>query len=67
MANNALDYCALEAQSNVTDAAKKAVSCIAQAILTNMLTTTGSHLSRSAKVAVPESFNGNRDKTEQFV
>jgi len=58
---------ALEAQSDITNVATKATSSVAQAILTNMLTTMGSHLLRSAKVAKPESFDGNRDKTKQFV
>jgi len=36
MANSALEDCALEAQSDTTDAAAKATSSVAQAILTNM-------------------------------
>ena len=64
MANNVLKDHALEAQSDVTDAAEKVMSSVAQAILTNMPATLGSHSLRSAKVAKLESFNGNRDKTE---
>ena len=63
-ANKALEYHALEAQSVVTDAATKAMSTVSQAILTNMLATTGNHSSRSAKAAELESFDGNRDKTK---
>src|SRR5882724_5852496 len=55
----------MEAQSNIMDAAAKATSAIAQAILTNM--PTGSHLSRGVKVADLECFNGSRDKAEQFL
>jgi len=36
MANNALEDCALEAQSDAMDAASKAVSSVVQVILTNM-------------------------------
>jgi len=43
----------------------KAVSAIVQAILMIMLT--GSHLSRSARAAEPERFDGSRDKAEQFI
>ena len=65
MTNNALHDCTLEAQSDITDAAAKAASAIAQAILTN--TPTGSHSSRGVKVANPEYFNGSRDRAEQLV
>jgi len=67
MVNNASEDQALEAQSDITDAAAKAASSVAQAILTNMPATMGNHLWRSAKVTEPESFDGNRDKTEQFI
>src|SRR5882724_6106376 len=63
-ANKALEDHALEAQSNITNAAAKAEASVAQAILTNMPATMGNHLLRSAKVAKLESFNGNRDKTK---
>ena len=43
----------------------KAVSAIVQVILTNMLT--GNHSSRGTRAAEPESFDGSRDKVEQFV
>ena len=64
-ANNALEDHTMEAQTNVLDAVAKAVSAVAQAILTNMLT--GSHLSRGARAAELESFDGSWDKAEQFV
>jgi len=63
--NNALEDCAIEAQTNVSDAVAKATSTVAQAILMNM--PTGSHLSRGARAAVLEIFDGSRDKAEQFV
>src|SRR5882724_4309635 len=53
MANNVLEDCTLEAKSDITNAAAKAASSIAQAILTNMPATMGSHLSRSTKAAKP--------------
>ena len=62
--NNALHNRTLEAQSDITDAATKAASAVAQAILTNM--PTRSHLSRGVKVANPECFYGRREKAEQF-
>jgi len=65
MTNNTLHIQTLEAQSDITDAATKATSAIAQAILTNM--PTGSHLSRGIKAADPECFNGSREKAEQFI
>jgi len=63
--NNALHDRTLEAQSDIMDAATKAASAVAQAILTN--TPTGSHSPRGVKVADPEYFNGCRDRAEQFV
>jgi len=66
-ANNALEDHALEAQSDITNAATKAASSVAQVILTNMPATMGSHSLRSAKADEVESFDRNRDKTEQFV
>jgi len=56
-ANNTLEDHALEAQGDVTDAATKATSAVAQAILTNM--PSGSHLSISTNAPEPESFNGS--------
>ena len=64
MANNVLEDHALEAQGDVTDAATKATSSVAQVILTNMPAMTGSHSLRNAK---PECFDGSRDQAEQFV
>jgi len=55
----------MEAQTNGLDAVAKATSAIVQAILTNMLT--GSHSSRGARAAKPESFDGSRDKAAQFI
>jgi len=66
MPNNVLEDHALEAQGDVTNAATKAVSSIAQAILTNIPVATGSCLSRNTRPAEPESFDGSRDKAEQF-
>src|SRR5882724_7248375 len=63
--NNALHDRTLEAQSDITDAATKAASAVAQAILTNM--PTGSHLPRGVKAADLEYFDGSRDREEQFV
>jgi|SRR5882724_2003924 len=64
-AKNTLDDCALETQSDVTDAATKATSSIVQAILTNMLT--GSYSLWSTRAAELENFNRSRDKAKQFV
>ena len=55
----------MEAQTDVSDAAAKAVSAVAQAILINM--PTRSHSSRGDRAAEPESFDRSRDKAEQFV
>ena len=55
----------MQAQYDVTDAAMKATLAVAQAILGN--TPVVSHLSWSTKAAEPESFDGSRDKMEQFV
>ena len=55
----------MEAQTNVLDAVVKAMLAVAQAILMNM--PTGSHLSRGAQAAEPESFDEGRDRAEQFV
>jgi len=55
----------METQTDLSDAVAKAKLAIAQAILMNM--PTGSHLSRGARAAKPESFDGSRDKAEQFV
>jgi len=55
----------MEAQTNILDAAAKAALAIAQAILMNM--STGNHSSRGARALEPESFDGSRDKVEQFV
>jgi len=49
MANNSLKGHVLAAQSDITDATAKAMSSVAQAILTNMLATTGSHSLKSTK------------------
>jgi len=65
MANNALKVHALEAHGDVTDAATKVMSAVAEAILMNM--PSGSQSSRSAKAAKPESFNGSQDKAKQFI
>jgi len=60
MANNTLKDHAIDAQNDV-----KATLSVAQAILANMLT--GGHSSQSTKAAEPESFNGSRDKTKQYL
>ena len=64
-ANNALEDCGMEAQTDILDAVAKAVSATVQAILTNM--PTGSHSSRGARAAKLESFDGSKDKAEQFI
>jgi len=64
-ANNALEDRAMDAQTDISDAAAKAASAVAQAILSNMPTT--SHSPRGAKAAEPETFDGSRDRAEQFV
>jgi len=51
----------VDALDDVSNAAAKAALSVAQDILMKMLT--GSHLSRSAKAAALEGFNGSRDKT----
>ena len=55
----------MEAQTDISDAMAKAMLAVAQAILMNM--PTGSHSSRGARAAEPESFDGIRDKAEQLV
>jgi len=55
----------MEAQTHILDSEAKATLTIAQAILMNM--PTRSHSSRGTRVAEPESFNGSRDKAEQFI
>jgi len=64
-ANNTLKDWEMQAQDDVTNAAMKVASAGAQAILGN--TPTVSHLSLNIKAAEPESFDGSRDKMEQFV
>ena len=64
-ANNALEDRAMDAQTDISDAAAKAASAVAQAILSNMPTT--SHSPRGVKAAEPETFDRSRDKAEQFV
>src|SRR5882672_2627973 len=63
--NNVLEDCAMDTQTDISDAAAKAASAVVQAILTNMLT--GSHSPRGARAAELESLDGSRDKAEQFV
>src|SRR5882672_4851455 len=63
--NNALEDRAMDAQTDVSDAAAKAALAVAQAILSNMPTM--SHSPRGAKAAEPETFNRSRDKAEQFI
>jgi len=65
MANNTLKDQAMQAQGDITDAAAKAASVVAQAILGNMPTV--SHLALSTKATESESFDGSREKTEQFI
>ena len=65
LTNNVLEDCTMDAQTDVSDAAAKAMSAVAQAILTKM--PMGSHSPRRVRVAKPESFDGSRDKAEQFV
>ena len=55
----------MDAQTDVSDAAAKATSAIVQVILMNILM--GSHSPRGARAAEPESFDGSRDKAEQFI
>ena len=64
-ANNALEDRAMDTQTDVSDTAAKAASAVAQAILSNMPMT--SHSPRGAKAAELETFDGSRDKAEQFV
>ena len=64
-ANNTLEDHAIEAQTDILDAAAKVTSTVVQEILMNMLT--GSHSPRGTRAAKPESFYGSRDKAEQFV
>jgi len=67
-ANNALEDQVMQAQDDVTDAAVKMASAIAQAILWN--TPVVSHSSQNAKAAEPESLTGAGTKwsssSEQF-
>ena len=67
MVNNTLKDHALEAQGDVTNAAAKAMSSIAQAILTNMPAMMGSHSLRNARAAKLESFDRSRDKSKQLI
>src|SRR5882672_4231496 len=65
LANNVLKDHAMDAQTDISDAAAKAMSAIAQVILTNM--PTRSHSPRGTRAAKPESFDRSRDKAEQLV
>ena len=65
LANNVLKDHAMDTQTNISDAAAKAMLAIAQVILMNMLTR--SHSPRDAGAAEPKSFNGTMDKAEQFI
>jgi len=60
MATNSLEDHMMEAQTDMSDAVPKAMSTVALAILTNMVTR--SHTSRGARAAELESFDGSRDK-----
>ena len=64
-ANSILKDHAMDTQTNISDAAAKAMSAISQAIPMNM--SMGSQLPRGARAAELESFDGSRDKSEQFI
>jgi len=64
LANWSWDH-TIETQTDVSDAAAKATSAIVQVILMNM--PMGSHSPRGARAAKLESFDGSRDKAEQFI
>ena len=57
----------LDAPDDVANAASQAASAVAQTILTNVQALAGGQPMRNAKVADPETFDGNQEKTEQFV
>src|SRR5882672_2506487 len=61
--NNILKDHAMDAQTDVSDAAAKVMSAVVQEILTNI--EMGSHVPRGTRAGEPESFNGSRDKAEQ--
>src|SRR5882672_5985383 len=63
-ANNMLEDHAMEAQTDISDAAAKATLAVVQVILMNM--PTGSDSPRGTRAAKLESFDGSRDKAEQF-
>src|SRR5882672_6536056 len=63
--NNVLEDRAMDSQTDISDAAAKAASAVAQAILSNMPTM--SHPPRGAKAAELETFDGSRDKAEKLV
>jgi len=63
--NNTLKTQVMDAQDDVSNTVTRAMLAVVQTIIMNI--PTGGHLTRSAQVAKPESFDGIRDKTEQFV
>jgi len=65
LANKALEDQVVQAQGDITNAPVKAASAVAQAILGNMCAVNYSLW--STKAVKPESFNGSRDKMEQFI
>jgi len=63
-ANNALEDGTMEAQTDILDAAAKAASAIAQAILMNMQGATHPEVPEQPELEI---FDGSRDKAEQFI
>src|SRR6266481_261270 len=58
-----------DTRDDITNVASATVSAVAQAITTNPQASipVQSHSSRNAKAAEPKGFDGNREKTEEFV
>ena len=66
-ANSNLQTQMLDALDDVANVASQAELAVAQTILTNVQALAGGQPMRNAKVADPETFDGNQEKTEQFV
>ena len=66
-ANNDLQTQVMDALDDIANVASQATSPVAQTIFTNVQAPTGGQLSRNAKAADLEAFDGSRGKTEQSI
>src|SRR5882724_2882916 len=66
-ANNNFQTQMLDTPDDIVNMASQAALAVAQMILTNIQVPTGGQPMRNAKAANPETFDGSREKTEQFI